>query len=318
MRNGYFGIARCIAITVAVIILFNVIGGVFLVALYGMNVEGGSPAVIIAVNGLAQLSVMLTAPILISKNMRQNLSAVFRLEGLHETPTKVLVFGVPMMLLAQVVGSGMGTLWTSLLQLIPSLYHTLTKLQDTLDKMMGSLTTAHSPAELIILLIGISLIPAIAEEVFFRGFVQTNIERSGKNKPRPIVAIIVTSILFAAMHASPMNFPGLFTIGATLGWLAYRTNDIRVSMLAHALNNGLIVLSIYFFSGSEETVDALAGTPEMTITQALMLLGVSLPLFLMGLYLFQKWTEPLSARHNAEYELSAINEHDESHEPVNE
>lgn len=315
MRNGYFGIARCIAITVAVIILFNVIGGIFLFALYGINIEGGSPGIIIAINGLAQLSVMLTAPILIAKSLRQNLSAVFRLEGMHETPTKILVFGVPMMFLAQLVGSGLGTLWINLLQLVPSLYHTLSQLQETLDKMMGSLTTAHSPEELIVLLIGISIIPAVAEEVFFRGFVQTNIERSGKGRPRPIIAIIVTSVLFAAMHASPMNFPGLFTIGATLGWLAYRTNDIRVSMLAHALNNGFIVLSIYFFSGSEETVDALAGTPEMSIPEALMLLGATLPLFAIALYVFQKWTEPLSARHNAEDELTVINEY---HEPTNE
>ena len=53
---------------------------------------------------------------------------------MHETPTKVLVFGVPMMFLAQLVGSALGTLWTSLLQLIPSLYHTLFQLQETLDK----------------------------------------------------------------------------------------------------------------------------------------------------------------------------------------
>jgi membrane protease YdiL (CAAX protease family) len=255
---------------------------------------------------------MLTAPILISKSLRQNLSAVFRLEGIHETPMKVLVFGVPLIFLAQLVGGALGGLWMDILRTMPSLYDSLFKFQDTMDKMMGSLTTAHSPEELIVLLIGISLIPAIAEEVFFRGFVQTNIERSGKRKTRPVVAIIITSLLFAAMHVSPLNLPGLFMIGATLGWLAYRTNDIRVSMLAHALNNGLIVLSIYFFNGSEETVDALAGTPQITTQESLMLLGASLPLFALSLYLFYRWTEPLNARYNAEHEFATLHEYNES------
>src|SRR5437773_7560756 len=124
------------------------------------------------------------------------------------------------------------------LKYFPDHYSSLNAFQKTIDDMMQNLSTAHSPAELTVLLFGVAIVTAFAEESFFRGFIQTNIERSGKGRSRPITALIITSLLFAALHLSPLGFPGLLVIGLLLGWLAYRTCDLRVSALAHAFNNG--------------------------------------------------------------------------------
>lgn len=306
MRNGYFGILRSIAIVVMIVLVFNMLGGIILVAFYGIDIKGAGAGMIVAINALAQLAVMFTVPILIVKNFGQDSQASFRLEGINETPLSAMLLGVPMVLAAQVVGGALDGLWISFLKLFPQIYDPLLSLQKYLDDFMSSVTDAKSIGELIVLLIGISLIPAIAEETLFRGFIQTNIERSGKTKTRPYIAIVITSILFAAVHASPLNFPGLLSIGLVLGWLAYRTSDLRVSMLAHAINNGLIVLAVYFFSGSKSALDSITGTPEVSVNDSLILLAISLP-FVIGLfYLFQRITEPLRARHNAEEELRLI------------
>ena len=44
MRNGYFGILRSIAIVVVVAVAFNLLGGLILAFLYGMDIKGGSPS----------------------------------------------------------------------------------------------------------------------------------------------------------------------------------------------------------------------------------------------------------------------------------
>ncbi|HYM19442.1 MAG TPA: CPBP family intramembrane glutamic endopeptidase [Candidatus Kapabacteria bacterium] len=307
MRNGYFGIARCIAILIAVVAGFNMVGAIIMFAVYGASIKTADGSMLIIINAIAQLAVMLTVPILIVKSRRMNSQAVFRLEGMHETPLRAMVLGVAMILVTEVLGGGLDGLWIKFIQLFPPVYHALNSLQKVFDEMMGTITTAHSLGELIILLIGVSLVPAIAEETFFRGFIQTNIERSGKRKPRPYIAIMITSILFGAMHLSPMNLPGLALIGAVLGWLAYRTSDLRVSMLTHAMNNGLIVLATYFFQSSKDTVDALTGSPEISISDSLSLIAISLPFFIAALYIFQKMTDPLTARNNAAIEIEMLN-----------
>jgi membrane protease YdiL (CAAX protease family) len=88
------------------------------------------------------------------------------------------------------------------------------------------------------LLIVAGLAP-IAEELFFRGYMQTRLEERWGRWP----AIGVTSVLFGVFH---MNAPqgiaaGLF--GVCLGWVAAVTS-VRVSIAAHAANNALFVVTM--------------------------------------------------------------------------
>ncbi|MBS1903040.1 MAG: CPBP family intramembrane metalloprotease [Bacteroidetes bacterium] len=307
MRNGYFGIPRLILLVAAAVGVFNVLGGVVLVALYGLNVQNADASVMVIVNAVSELLVMLAIPILLTRTTRKDPHAVFRIEGMHETPLGAQLIGVPVIIATEVVGGGLDGLWHSFLKLFPSLFDTLVGLQKQLDDLMSNVTTAHSSGELIILLIGISAVPAIAEEAFFRGFIQTHIERSGKGRPRPIVALVITSLLFGAMHMSPLNLPGLVAMGAALGWLAYRTSDLRVSMLAHAMNNGLIVLATFYFQGSALTSESLAKTPDVPLADSAALIGLGLPFLFAMLFVFQRITAPLTARGNAAREIDALN-----------
>ncbi len=307
MRNGYYGILRSIALVAIVVVGFNIVGAIISVIFFGLDVQGANSSILILINSIAQVGVMFTMPVVMLKSKGQDLYTGLRLEGIHDTPLSAMLLGVPIIIVSEVTATGLAALWTELLKYFPDIYDPLNSVQKTLDKMMGDLTVAHSGGELLVLILGISLIPAIVEETFFRGFIQTNIERSGKGRPRPMIAIIITSLLFGAMHMSPLNFPALAFIGAVLGWLAYRTCDLRVSVLAHAMNNGIIVLVAYFFSSSHEAVDSLTGTPTVTIEDSLILIGMSLPILFGLLYVFQKITEPLDARHNAAREIAFVN-----------
>jgi len=307
MRNGYFGIGRSLAIVVVVTLAFNIVGGVILVSLYGIDIKGGSPSVIVLANSFAQILVMLGVPILIVRSSGHNFFEAYRLEGMRETKLPVHLIGLPIIALAQIVGGAFASLWILALKEFPDLFANLQSFQKNIDDMMSGLTSANSPTEMTILLFGVAIVPAFVEESFFRGFIQTNIERSGNGKSRPYIAIIITSVLFAAVHLSPLQFPGLLTIGLLLGWLAYRTCDLRVSILAHAFNNGAIVILAYFLRSNSEFVNSLTDTPDISLEASLTMLGFSLPILFGLLYVFQKMTEPLHARENADLYIEHYN-----------
>jgi len=307
MRNGYFGIIRTIALVVGIGIGFNVLGGLILVLIYGADIKGGSPPVIIIANAVAQILMMIGVPILIVRSYGKDFFRSFRLEGMSETRLPMHLIAIPIIIVTQVLAQAFSSLWIIGLSQFPALYTAIEEFQKKIDDIMSGLTTAHNPSELAVLLFGVAIIPAFAEESFFRGFIQTNIERSGSGKSRPIIAIIITSILFAALHISPLGFPGYVALGAVLGWLAYRTCDIRVSALAHAFNNGAVVIIAYLLRNNAELTETLTGSPTMTLGESLLYFAISAAILFGLLYIFQKITEPLQARHNADFEIALYN-----------
>jgi membrane protease YdiL (CAAX protease family) len=309
MRNGYFGILRSIALVIGIGIGFNVLGGLILVVIYGVNIKGGSPSVLILSNSVAQLLMMLGVPILIARSYGMDFFRSFRLEGMGETRLPVHLIAIPIIIVTQVLAQSLSSLWMIGLSQFPDLYSGIVSFQKNIDDTLSGLTTAHNPEELAVLLFGVAIVPALVEESFFRGFIQTNIERSGNGRSRPVTAILITSVLFAAMHVSPLGFPGFVMFGCVLGWLAYRTCDIRVSALAHAFNNGAIVIIAYLLRDKPETADQLTGTPSLSLTDSLQYLVVSGAVLFGLLSIFQKMTEPLEARHNSDFEISLYNNH---------
>ncbi len=94
--------------------------------------------------------------------------------------------------------------------------------------------------------------PAICEELLFRGYVQS---RLTKRLP-PIVAIGIASAVFAVFHLDPVHVVAVFPIGVWMGWLSFRSGSIFPAMLAHLINNVLAVLTVVL--NPAEHVDTLA------------------------------------------------------------
>ncbi|WP_455109169.1 CPBP family intramembrane glutamic endopeptidase [Porphyromonas sp.] len=85
----------------------------------------------------------------------------------------------------------------------------------------------------------ISLLPAFAEELFFRGAVQSTLERLAPKRPRLVWGL--TSVLFALMHLSVLGFVTRSLLGYGFSYLCSRTQSLWPGIALHALNN-LIVL----------------------------------------------------------------------------
>jgi len=104
---------------------------------------------------------------------------------------------------------------------------------NTADMIQALLATDNVLLVLFNVLI-IAVVPAIGEEIIFRGLLQGKIMDSLKN---PVAAIWITAFLFSAFHMQFEGFIPRLLLGALLGYLYYWTNNLWVPIIAHFLNN---------------------------------------------------------------------------------
>lgn len=96
------------------------------------------------------------------------------------------------------------------------------------------------------------LIAPVLEEIIFRGFVLNALKKYGL-----VTAIIASSIAFAMFHMNPLQIPvGLMT-GLLLGYVAVKTNSIKLAIIIHIVNNALNVLPTLFLNDSDATLFTL-------------------------------------------------------------
>jgi membrane protease YdiL (CAAX protease family) len=304
MKNGYFNLPAVILIVIVLFVLFQGLGSGITLGIIGEHIEN-HPIAALSINGLAEILVLLIGSVLISRAMKQDPFAVFRLEGFWETPPTAYLLAIPIILIAQIGGSAVSVLVEHVWKYFPTVYQPLQNYENTSDTAVQGLVTAHNPLDLLLIFLFVAIVPAFSEETLFRGFAQTNIERSGHRHTRPYTALIIASILFAMMHASVFKFPGLFALGLTLGWLTYRTNNLFTGAFGHAINNGFIVAALYLSPERLSTTANLAGTEEMSGKDALIVLVPIVIAMILLLALYNRITAPLQARKYAEQEFES-------------
>ena len=128
------------------------------------------------------------------------------------------------------------------------LEESLRSMEQNLEELTKYMTQFNSVGQLLFGMLIIAVIPAIGEELVFRGLVQNHLFRITKNVH---VAIWVAAFLFGAMH---MQFYGMFArmmLGAMFGYLYYFSGSLFYPMLAHFVNNGVAVLAVYMYNKGE-------------------------------------------------------------------
>jgi membrane protease YdiL (CAAX protease family) len=106
------------------------------------------------------------------------------------------------------------------------------------DASLEPILTVDSLLQAALMLALVTVLPAVCEELAFRGFLQ-RVLRSGWSVP---VAIGVTSVLFAASHLDAVGRPTRVLIGVASGLCYERTGSLRLSMLVHGTHNLLVML----------------------------------------------------------------------------
>lgn len=92
----------------------------------------------------------------------------------------------------------------------------------------------------------------VAEEVFFRGFVQAGLE----NRFGAWLAVLGTALLFALVHVLPGVLPPIFVLGLIFGIMRAETGSVWPCILLHAAFNALSVTAAYLMELIPQTETA--------------------------------------------------------------
>jgi membrane protease YdiL (CAAX protease family) len=145
------------------------------------------------------------------------------------------------------------------------------KLEQMQTEMIESyLSGDHS---LALTLIHVALVPAVCEEILFRGYLLRSFQNSWGIK----AAIIGSSLIFGVFHLRFMQVIPLIVIGLILGYLTWRSKSIYPAMAAHLVNNGGSVIVLYAFPQSNFAEMSPESMPP---------LGLVLASFALSGYLF--------------------------------
>lgn len=122
---------------------------------------------------------------------------------------------------------------------------TFKNLDEQYTKQVMAMARMNNFTDYILSLLMLALLPAVFEEMFFRGALQqTMIALFRTTFP----AIFVTSLIFSIAHFSFEGFLTRLFLSIVLGYLFYYSKNIWLSIVAHFANNAVVVTSIYLLS----------------------------------------------------------------------
>jgi membrane protease YdiL (CAAX protease family) len=150
-----------------------------------------------------------------------------------------------------------------------------------LSNLQLQLLQMDSTAEMLFNLFFVALVPAVCEEIFFRGMLQKLFNHlTGTHH----FGILLTSLVFALIHFNlPMLVPYLF-LSITLGYLYQLTGSIYVSMLFHFVWNGFTIW-VHYMAQSDMQYKELSQDQYLP---SMWLIAVSLVVYIYFYILYRK------------------------------
>lgn len=125
------------------------------------------------------------------------------------------------------------------------------------------------------LLLTVALTPSICEELFFRGYLQRQVER----RLGVVGTLITVGVVFGMFHLRISQALPLITLGIYLCFVVWVTGSLWSGMLVHLLNNGFAVLASAYVEGrpdlNVEDIETLAVPWYLALGGVLLTLGVA-------------------------------------------
>ncbi len=155
-----------------------------------------------------------------------------------------LFLGVIIMVAAYFTVEFMGILNEAIVHLLPKGTQSWIESGEAdANSMLQSVLSVKTPVELLKTIILVCALPAIGEELFFRGILQKLFIQIFKSA---WPGIIFTAFLFSAFHMQFMGLIPRMALGIILGCLYWYSGSLYTSMLGHFIYNTINVLLIYF------------------------------------------------------------------------
>ena len=160
---------------------------------------------------------------------------------------------------------------------LASVEEIMRQMEESALAMTEKFLNTSSFGMMIVNLFVMALLPAVCEEMMFRGWLQ----RVLSNRLNYHVAIWVSAFIFSAIHFQFYGFVPRMIIGAALGYLYCYTGSLWASIIAHFTNNAAAVITAFLaYNGYTSINFDLIGTGD---TWYLSVASVAVCLALMGI-----------------------------------
>lgn len=116
--------------------------------------------------------------------------------------------------------------------------------QAAYDNIIKQLMSVKRVSQLLVVFTMVAILPAIGEELLFRGVLQRNLYEWSK---KSWLAILLSGLVFGLMHFEFYNFFALCFMGFVLGWIYNITKNIWLTIFLHFSNNAVSFLAMYFY-----------------------------------------------------------------------
>ncbi len=185
--------------------------------------------------------------------------------------------------------ASVGLTWlTQQISLSPSLKNRFDQMELEYSKQMLQMLSLKTTGDYLMALLLMAVLPAICEETLFRGGLQNFLTRSTK---KPLLSILIVSVIFSAVHFSFYGFLSRFFLGVVLGYLYHYSGRMWPNMLAHFLNNAAALTALYVSSRNgnslADDINSREGSPWLLI---------AVPLAIIALLFFKQVSATLTQR----------------------
>ena len=170
-----------------------------------------------------------------------------QLKNLPELQVSVKVFLIMIIGLPVINLLAMWNAQIDLPQWLDSVEQWMKVTEESAEKLTEMFLSADNTGEFLINFLMIAILPAIGEELLFRGILQRYLIEWLKNKH---IGVLITSILFSALHLQFFGFIPRLLLGIFFGYLLLWSRNLWLPILAHFINNGVAVI-FYFIFGAE-------------------------------------------------------------------
>jgi uncharacterized protein len=153
-------------------------------------------------------------------------------------------------------------------------------MEDQVTKIIDLIIYYENFPQFLIIFFLIAIMPALGEELLFRGIVQNQLMQIFRN---PHAAIIIASFLFSFIHFQFFGFFPRMFLGLLFGYLYYWSGNILIPISLHCLNNGLTLINMNLLKDGQTEID-LSSARNISLSAIIFSLVLSVVL----LYIYRK------------------------------
>lgn len=120
----------------------------------------------------------------------------------------------------------------------------LRKMADMAQQQVEQMLSLTSAADVLLQLLVVALVPAVCEELLFRGCLQQTLVAWTR---RPHLAIVITAMIFSLAHGDIFGLVPRLILGLLLGYVYYYGASIWINIMVHFFNNAMVVVMYYLY-----------------------------------------------------------------------